>query len=110
MILAFQLAMPNPPSWNGKWSGEGRVYAVLKTYKSQKAIAKARELIGPHFYHWSDGWTACINVSEVTPAESKRLRNKSVGFAGYEWMIRSLETYGKIYADHEIPKQEKAHA
>lgn len=106
MIVAFTLSMPTARSWNGKWSGEGRCYAILKTYRTQKAIAKIAPLISErsHFYGFSDGWCACVEVREVDSAEARKLRKNSVGFAGYNWMVDSLLTYGKIYADHEIPK------
>lgn len=104
MKLAFLLSMPGSPSWNGKWSGEGRCYAVIKSVgRSQKAQAKAADLAGRSFsYRWSDGWVACVTVREVDAAEAQKLRKASVGFAGYEWMIDSIQTYERIMAPHEI--------
>lgn len=37
MILAFTLSMPNCASWNGRWSGEGRKYVIIKAFKGKKA-------------------------------------------------------------------------
>ena len=105
MQIAYTLSMPRNNSWNGKWSGEDRVYAIVRTIRNtQKAQSKAREIIaaGPYFYSWSDGWGAQINVREVTPVEARKLRKQSVGFAGYDWMVNTIESYGKPMADHEV--------
>ena len=32
MILSFELSMPNIGSWNGKWTGSERVYAIIKNF------------------------------------------------------------------------------
>lgn len=47
-------------------------------------------------YHWNDGWSASIDVQEVTPAEAKVLRKNTVGFSGYDWMVSSIVDYGSI--------------
>jgi len=106
MIVAFTLSMPTANSWNGKWSGEGRVYAIIKTFRTHKAITKVADLLRQRSfsYRWSDGWCACVSVKEVDSAEAKQLRKKSVGFAGYDWMVDSILQYGKIYASHEVPE------
>jgi hypothetical protein len=104
MILAFRLSMPNCASWNGKWSGEGRKYVIVKTFKSKKQIEQAQSIVKTGYYHysWSDGWGAGIRVSEVDSAQARKLRKESQGFAGYNWMVDSIMQYGKILADHEI--------
>ncbi len=110
MILAFILTIPNNNSWNGKWSGEGTLYARLKTYKGKRASEKAASMIGNHYYRWDDGWGANVQVKEVDAKEARKLRDKSKGFCGYDWMIESLVRYGKIYADHQVPKEQGAAA
>ena len=30
MLIAFVLTMPGKGSWNGKWTGEGNLYAIVK--------------------------------------------------------------------------------
>lgn len=103
MLVSFELSMPGSPSWNGRWSGEGRLYALVKNVgASKKARAKWEKLIGNHTYRWSDGWCASITVREVTSSAARQLRKDSVGFAGYEWMVTALGRYGRILADHEV--------
>lgn len=105
MTFAFILTMPGRNSWNGKWSGDENVYAVIRSTRSQKSAANYAKLIGRHYYRWSDGWCACVECKEVDRAQAAKLRKASRGFHGYEWMIDSLERYGKIYASHEEPTE-----
>ncbi len=98
MLIAFTLRMPSVGSWNGQWSGQGLVYAIVKSYQG-KRVEAAKKLIGSHRYAWSDGWAASISVTEVDRKEAARLRRKSDGFCGYEWMVESLETHGDIRAE-----------
>lgn len=105
MNLAFVLSMPGCASWNGRWSGEGRLFAVVKSFSTLKAKEKAREILAQGYfsYGWSDGWRAAIQVKEVSGNEVRAIRKKSQGFCGYEWMIDSIIKRGKIMADHEVP-------
>lgn len=104
MILAFHLSMPNCASWNGRWSGEGRKYVIVKTFRSKKAIEKAIKIRDTGYYHysWPDGWGAGITVKEVDSSQAKKLRRESHGFAGYDWMVRTICDYGQPMADHEV--------
>jgi hypothetical protein len=103
MLVSFELSMPGNNSWNGKWSGEGRLYCRIKNVGTTKgARAKWEKLIGHHHYRWSDGWAAMITVREVTSSAARKLRKDSKGFCGYEWMIDSLARYGKILAGDEV--------
>lgn len=100
MNIAFFLSMPNSPSWNGKWSGEGRKY--VKTVKfTKKQLENAEKILkgGGYSYSWPDGWRAFVRVEEVTPTQSKQLTKTSDGFCGYEWMITSIIKHGYITAD-----------
>jgi hypothetical protein len=99
MILAFKLTMPGSPSWNGKWSGEGRLYARTRTVTKKKG----EEVLGGSDkkffgYRWSDGWFASVEVEQVNSNEKRKLTKDSVGFASYDWMIDSILTHGKILA------------
>jgi len=99
MILSFELSMPGIGSWNGKWSGAGGLYAIVKNLgRSQKAEAKGREIIenGSYAYGWNDGWSARIRVREVDAAEARKIRRASRGFYGYDWMVQLILFYGKI--------------
>jgi hypothetical protein len=96
--IEFTLSMPNRSSWDGRWSGEDRHYAIVRDLDNDKA----ESLAGKSFYYaWPDGWGASIAARRVADGEELR---KSDGFNGYDWMIASILRYGKIYADHERPK------
>lgn len=104
MILAFVLTMPGRNTWNGRWSGEQSTYAIVKNLgRSKAAHEKGAALLGNHGYAWDDGWFANIEVREVDAKEARRLRAKSRGFFGYEWMVDNLLLYGNTRgeADHD---------
>lgn len=109
MMLAFHLSMPNCPSWNGKWSGEGKKYVRCRTFRSRAAKANAEKILQKGYFHysWSDGWGAGITVREVTPYEAAKLRKASAGFYGYDWMIDTIIEYGEPLATHQIPRQKE---
>lgn len=89
VIAAFFLSMPTNNAWNGKWSGEGRLYVVTRRVLQMPDRTS-------YAYSFGDGWTARIDVKKVDSKESARLKRKSVGFAGYEWMIDSIFRHGEI--------------
>ena len=94
--ICYKLSFPKNNSWNGKWSGEGKLYAKCRTYKNEtadKILSKKS-----YYYNFGDGWVASVSVSEITPKEKKVINKKSLGFYGYGWMIDSIETYGIIKA------------
>jgi len=99
MILAFELSMPNNNSWNGNWSGEGKLYVRVEKFNSKKA-AQAILDKGYFSYDFGDGWRAGISVNEVNASEAAKLRRQSKGFCGYDWMIQSIRNKGMI----ECPK------
>ena len=85
-MIIFTLSMPNRGSWNGRWSGENRVYARIF---HNNGVPK--DIIGKDFYYnWDDGWCACVSVTKVDSKEAAKIRKKSAGFCGYDWMIRSI--------------------
>ena len=104
MLVAFTLSMPGANSWNGRWSGESRLYCVVRSFRGAKEEAVARERLakGYYSYSWDDGWRAGIAVKEVDRKEAASLRRKSCGFNGYDWMIDTIIKYGKPMADHEV--------
>ena len=98
-MIAFILTMPNRGSWNGRWSGENDLHAIVKTERSVP-----KDIIGKSFwYSWDDGWSACISVEKVDCREGNELRKKSRGFCGYNWMVDSIIEKGII----EYPKAER---
>lgn len=96
MMVVFELSMPNCGSWNGRWSGEGRLYARILRNKDVP-----KEYVGKNFfYRWNDGWTACVSTRSVSSSEANKIRKKSCGFCGYDWMIKSICNKGEIsYSD-----------
>ena len=100
MILEFRLSMPNPPTWDGRWSQEDEYFAMIKTFRnnSPQCLAVAKRILktGTYIYRWDDGWTAEISVREVTRDQARKLRIKTRGFAGYEWMVTSIINHNEI--------------
>lgn len=89
MTLAFVLTMPCSPTWNGRWSGEGKLYAIVENVRKQEQA----ELVlagSPYMHRWDDGWVAQIAVKAVDAAEARRLRKQTCGFNGYGWMVRNI--------------------
>jgi hypothetical protein len=103
MLIAFELTMPNVGSWNGKWTGAGRCYVRIINFTqkygtSATAKEKVKDILknSSYYYNFGDGWGANVSVREVKAGEAAKLRRKSVGFCGYEWMIDSILQYGEI--------------
>lgn len=98
MILKFELSMPSVNSWNGKWSGEGKLYCIVKSFNSRKDVEKAREILetGYYYYCFGDGWSAGVSVEEIDGKQARKYRSKSSGFCGYDWMVKSIFEHGKI--------------
>lgn len=94
MILVFKLSMPGVNSWNGHWSGQDKLYAkVISFGRTKKAKDFGQKILEiRHFtYNFGDGWCAAVTVEEVDKNEAARIRRKSAGFCGYEWMIDSIK-------------------
>ena len=102
MKLCFELTMPGRGSWNGKWSGKKDRHIIIRSVDDQKAESLNGRLF---YYKWPDGWTACVAVSDVDSKEAARLKKKSRGFCGYDWMVDSIIRYGMITTS--IVKKEK---
>ncbi len=97
MLFAFTLSMPRNSSWNGRWSGEERVYARVKSFRTEKLIKRLKENPS-HYYNFGDGWCARVDIAEVSRSEAASLRKRSQGFCGYDWMIDSILVNGEILA------------
>ena len=97
--FVFILTMPNCGYWNGKWTGAGEVRArVMRAIMYRKPLypnVKEKN----YYYNFGDGWGANIQVKLVTKREAKEYEKKSVGFAGYDWMIDSIIEHGRILSD-----------
>lgn len=110
MKIVFVLSMPGNNSWNGKWSGEGDCYAVIRTVSNaKKHIVKYLALLEKrHFsYNFGDGWRASIEVFEPTPTQVRQYRKISRGFCGYDWMIDTILAHGEIRCDVKVEENGK---
>lgn len=103
-LLCFELTMPGVASWNGRWSGEGRCHAKIRSvYKpNEKPFFPTKDNSTSFDYRWKDGWWARVNCRQVTSREAKKIREISDGFCGYDWMIDSILKYGKIVDDDTV--------
>lgn len=102
-LVAFTLSMPGVGSWNGKWTGADRCYARV-----HKVARKDLDgLVGGYHYNFGDGWRAYVNACEISAGEARKSRRKSVGFAGYDWMIDSILRDRRIIApsDRQVEAQ-----
>jgi hypothetical protein len=92
--------MPGCSSWNGKWSGEGTLYARIKKFSARGSVMgdKAKMLLDKGYFSYSfgDGWRAGIDVKEVTPLDARKIKKNSSGFCGYDWMLDSIMRDGTI--------------
>jgi hypothetical protein len=83
--VIFELSMPNCGSRNGKWTGAGRKYTVIRKLEANSPI------IGKYFlYQWNDGWCARVDARK---ANREKPTNE---FRMYEWMIDSIIQHGEI--------------
>lgn len=96
IYLAFRLSMPSCGSWDGKWSGAAKFYAITKSFQRNRR-AELEKIINKDFrYSFGDGWVASVDVMEVDSKEANVIKKKSAGFCGYEWMVDSILLNGKI--------------
>ncbi len=110
MILSFELSMPSNNSWNGKWSGEGNLYAIVKNFGSSKTgESRGQEILNEGYFQYSfgDGWRARITVKKVSPKEAVKIGRKSKGFCGYDWMVNSIINDLKIIPPPRPGKETK---
>lgn len=97
-MIVFELTMPNRGSWNGKWSGENDKHIITKSEYDFKDKASLQRILETEnfWYRWDDGWTACITVLKMSSSEANKLKRKSCGFCGYDWMVTSIVKHEKI--------------
>lgn len=90
--VEFKLSMPGRNSWNGKWSGSSNNYVVYKTLPADK-VEELSKTGGYWSYSFGDGWTAGVTM-RVLPKGERKI--KSSGFCGYDWMVGSIISKGRI--------------
>jgi hypothetical protein len=91
--------MPRNNAWNGKWTGDTKFYAKVFSFgRSKSSKEKAERILKEEYftYNFGDGWVARIDVFEVDNKEKIKIRKKSNGFCGYNWMIDSIIDNGDI--------------
>ena len=98
MLIQFTLSMPSNNAWNGKWSGEGNLYAIVRSTRAVHSVALPILEKGYWSYTFGDGWTAGVSAKQIDSAEARRVRKKSRGFAGYDWMVNSIFDHNEIRA------------
>ena len=102
-VLLFEYGHSRVGSWNGKWSGEGSVFAkeVLRTKERKQHLESlgidCKKGAKHKFTHdFGDGWVAEINMTVGNKKDFKQIMNASQGFMGYEWIIDSILKHGKV--------------
>ena len=103
MLISFELSMPGNNAWNGKWSGEGRCYVIVRGLRSPPKL-------GYYSYSFGDGWRAAVTVREVSSSAAAKLRKQSAGFCGYDWMVDSIINEGDIYGPTKKKPVEESQA
>lgn len=103
--VEFRLSMPGVASWDGRWSGAAKNFAIVKSLTDRRV----RELLEGNaevawVYNFGDGW--CAEVTARVVEKGERLR-RSDGFCGYGWMVDSILADGEIYGPMR-PKPEVA--
>ena len=100
--IEFRLNMPGRASWNGRWSGEGKNYTIVKRLGVRdvaRLFGEGKRDRASWSHRWSDGWCAVVEARIVHPGE--RIK-KSDGFSGYDWMVSNIISYGKTTAPGQV--------
>jgi hypothetical protein len=103
--LIFTLSMPGVNSWNGRWTGEEKVYEIIMPIRRTKVhLAKCEKIVadGPYSYAFGDGWRASVDARiEHDTAKIRQARRKTAGFCGYDWMVESIYWDGFIQSNSD---------
>lgn len=75
--------MPGNNAWNGRWSGEGKIYAIVKPIRNtqkHRAACEALAKVGSWSYNFGDGWRAGVSAEIVDdPQKIRRIKKSSQG-------------------------------
>lgn len=101
MVFSFYLSMPSVASWDGNWSGNKKFYALTRSIRGKKGedFNKSLEEKNYFTYNFGDGWRAAVRVEKVDGKQAAKIRRKSDGFNGYDWMVDSIIDNGDIICD-----------
>ena len=109
--VLFELSMPNNNAWNGKWSQADKLHCRVRSYpfrKNQKQVCeRLKNVLSTTgcYYNFGDGWGANVHVDVFEGAKAKNAAIKgSKGFCGYDWMVDSIISHGKILNSDQIAK------
>lgn len=106
VVVKFILTMSKIGSWNGKWSGTDKEYALYQEVTEFKWVCLKNE----YFYDFGDGWEVCIKVINpaVTPELGWSRRHVCTdGFCGYEWMVDAILLRGKIITKEDWRREQE---
>lgn len=98
----FTLSMPNNNSWNGRWTGEGNDYVIVRSFPEKHAAIKNIAQRKFHSYNFGDGWGAKVSITEITGDEKRKALHASKGFYGYDWMVDEICSLGRIRTREEM--------
>jgi hypothetical protein len=93
--IEFRLYMPGRNTWNGRWSGDEKNYAIVKKLSEKRSAELFRDVHtgdASWRYDFGDGWSALVKARVMPSGE----RKKSDGFCGYDWMVESILECGEI--------------
>lgn len=105
--VLFEYHPANIGSWDGKWSGSGKVFAKLKSISKEQK--EKLEQMGfsiqkgdSHSFHYDfwDGWSCNVIMKVGTKKEFQSIMKQSQGFLGYDWMIKDILECGRIVGEN----------
>ncbi len=93
--------MPNVNSWNGKWTGEGKKYWIVKSFSDKVYKTDIEKLFDGNlynnfYYNFGDGWGANVKMEIINSKIAQYRRKHTKGFCGYDWMVDSIIKRGEI--------------
>lgn len=93
--IVFLLSMPKNNSANGKWTGDGKVHAIILP-KGKVGNVERILHTAPFTYDFGDGWVAQIDVKFLNTYDASEIKKNNEGFCGYDWMVKSILDNGTI--------------
>lgn len=99
--ISFELTMPNRNTWNGKWSGDGDRFFIIKTLKKSQLSFMEGKNSKSFYYNFGDGWGANVKAETVDSREGRKRRKISKWFCGYDWMVDEIIKHGRIITREE---------